>query len=107
MKAWELTNNRNDDAGDSLVFADTISKAKEKAFCEGFMYQHDLGPDSWIDIRAIRAPELDGWENKPETEIMYRLMTKRSWYFYDTDGKEWNSDNADDFYNKYLKEATK
>lgn len=106
MKAWELSNNSDDDAGTSLVFADTINKAKNKAFYESSMYQHDLEPDSWIDIRAIRTPELDGWEDKSEAEIMYRLMIKRSWYFYDGDGNEWNSDNADEFYDKYLNDRS-
>ena len=105
MKAWQLSNNKDDDAGLSLVFADNVSDAKKQAYSEDDSFiQHPLEPDSWIDIRAIRAPELDDWEGKPDMEIMYRLITKCDWYFYVGD-EEWNPDNVEEFREKYLKES--
>ena len=104
MKAWQLSNLKDDDAGLSLVFADNVSDAKKQAYSEDdSIIQSNLEPESWVDIRAIRAPELDGWENKPESEIMYRLITKRDWFFH-FDDEEWNPENVEEFHEKYLKE---
>lgn len=107
MKAWILSDIRNEEMGISLVFADTRGEAKKQAFIvTNKLYQSDLDPDSWTDVKAVREPKLDGFEDKDEKEIMYKLMTECS-FMFELDGETWESANAEEFRAEYLKEATK
>lgn len=83
MKAWALENIRNSEAGMSLVFADTRNEAKRQAYIDNSCrYQSDLMPESWVDIRAVRAEYADGMENEPEAAIVKRLEDN-GWEFWE------------------------
>lgn len=81
MKAWVLENLKDDDAGISLVFADTRNEAKKQAYYDScYAFQHDLEPEKWTDIRATRAQYADDMENESEDFIMLRLV-ENGWWF--------------------------
>ncbi|HJE96559.1 MAG TPA: hypothetical protein K8V00_02970 [Ligilactobacillus acidipiscis] len=106
MKAWILSNVNNEDAGISLVFANTRGQAKKQAFTvTNKLYQSDLDPDSWTDVRAVRESKLDGLENKDEKEIVYKWMTQGKLMF-GYDGVLWDSSTAEEFREEYLKEES-
>lgn len=95
MKAWILGTDYSDYK--SLVFAETRGKAKVMANNSSpFMYQCDIEPESYLDIRCYRLPELDDWEEQPELEICLRLMELDSWWF-EVGNKRFDADNIDEF----------
>lgn len=74
MKAWYLEIKDSDD-GIFVVFANTRNGARNQADSKDLFY------DSWIDIRATRAPKYDGLET-----LTQRELDKVLW----RDGWEWN-----------------
>lgn len=96
MKAWEISTYTNDDFYD-LVFADTRNKAITKVLSGKTVLDTVLAYDDSLqltDIRAIRAPELDGCENKSDMQIMELLILKRGWA-YDGAAETWDDCNFD------------
>ncbi len=60
MKAWILSDRTGNDPYCSLVWADTVGKAKSLAqSSNGCMYQSDLEIEDWRNIRAVRCSDFD------------------------------------------------
>ncbi|VDG31525.1 hypothetical protein MUDAN_DOGOELCO_03370 [Lactiplantibacillus mudanjiangensis] len=73
MKAYRLSIYDFPDAGNAIVFANSVSAAKTKAY-QPDVCGYEIDPESWTDIRAVRFKELDGMENKTSAEIENVLM---------------------------------
>ncbi|WP_048728755.1 hypothetical protein [Carnobacterium sp. 1290_CSPC] len=70
MKAYVLGLYSNEDAGNELVFANTVKEAKGK--------NTELDPESYIDLYAHREKAFDGMENTPE-EVILEKMKAEGW----------------------------
>lgn len=95
MKAWEISDSKNDDKSPKLVFAETINDAKKQAYEEPnkIYNSYSLDPDSWIDIRATRAKYADNMESEDEITIMIRLI-ENGWWF-EIGNERWDENNVD------------
>ena len=103
MKAWILSDGNGNKPYCSLVFADTMGKAKAQAnYDSPFLYQCDLELD-YIDISCRRCKELDNKENLSEKEICLILMVEYGWYF-EVGNKIYNKDNIEEFKKIWNKE---
>lgn len=74
MKAYRLSIHDFPDAGNAIVFADSVSAAKAKAY-QPDVRGYNIDPEAWTDIRAVRLKELDGMEDKTPAEIEKVLMS--------------------------------
>lgn len=71
MKAYVLGLYSNEDAGNELVFANTVKEAKDK--------NTQLDPESYIDLYAHREKVFDDMENASE-EVILEKMKAEGWY---------------------------
>lgn len=75
MKAWMLSDARGNNPYCSLVWAETVGKAKSLANSpDGSMYQCDLEIEDWRDIRAVRFSDFDDCEKMKEKDICIKLI---------------------------------
>lgn len=82
MKAWVLSDRRGNNPYLSLVWAETVGKAKSLANSpDGSMYQSDLEIEDWRDIRAVRFSDLDDCEKMKEKDICVELIEDHCWCF--------------------------
>ena len=95
MKAWILSDRTGNDPYCSLVWAETVGKAKSLANSpDGCMYQSDLEIEDWRDIRAVRFSDFDDCEKMKEKDICVKLVEDHCWHFvigeqfYDEDNIE-------------------
>lgn len=71
MKAYVLGLYSDEDAGNELVFANTVKEAKDK--------NTELIPESYIDLYAHREKAFDGMENASEEDILEKMKAE-GWY---------------------------
>ena len=97
MKAWMLSDARGDNPYCSLVWAETVGKAKSLANSpDGSMYQCDLEIEDWCDIRAVRFSDFDDCEKMKEKDICIKLIEDHCWHF--TVGEQfYDEDNIEEF----------
>lgn len=82
MKAWILSDRRGNNPYLSLVWAETVGKAKSLAnIPDGSMYQSDLEIEDWRDIRAVRCSDFDDCEKMKEKDICVELIEDHYWQF--------------------------
>lgn len=82
MKAWILSDRTGNNPYLSLVWAETVGKAKSLANSpDGSMYQSDLEIEDWRDIRAVRFSDFDDCENMKEKDICVELIEDHCWCF--------------------------
>ena len=82
MKAYSLSIAGDDDAGNAIVFANTVKEAKKQVF------QHESLADAlggeWIYLRARRAKEYDGMENLDDAHLALKQW-HNGWRWFDID----------------------
>lgn len=98
MKAWKVSINPIYDCNcNDIVFAETTGKAKQKLLNGKTIFDSSIANDpdlEFVDVRAVRVPKLDGWENESPMKVMERCILKCNWYCtLEEDGQEWTSDN--------------
>ena len=97
MRAWILSSEESPETCSSLVWAETIGRAKAQAnYDSPYMYQCDLEVDNFTSVRAIRAKSLDNGEELSEKEICLRLMRDYGWIFY-LGNETYDEDNIKEF----------
>ena len=97
MKAWILSDRTGNDPYCSLVWADTVGKAKSLAqSSNGCMYQSDLEIEDWCNIRAVRCSDFDDCENMIEKDICVILIEEHCWSFV-VDEQYYDEDNIEEF----------
>ena len=97
MKAWILSDRTGNDPYCSLVWADTVGKAKSLAqSSNGCMYQSDLEIEDWCNIRAVRCSDFDDCENMREKDICVSLIEEHCWHFV-VDEQYYDEDNIEEF----------
>lgn len=97
MRAWILSSDESTEPSSSLVWAESVGRAKTQANCDGpYLYQSNLEVDDYTSIRAIRAKDFDDCEELSEKEICLRLMKGYGWNFY-IGNETYNEDNIDEF----------
>lgn len=99
MKAWTVSDKRLVDAGEDLVFADTRNKAKIALLKGNTALDSILANDpdrEYMNIKAIREPELDNHEKESPMQLVELLILKCGWSWYNTEGGQiWDSSNFD------------
>lgn len=82
MKAYRLSIKDDDDAGNAIVFANTVKEAKKQ------VWSHDTLVDAleggWITLRAHRAKHYDGMENLDAAHLALEQW-KEGWRWFDVD----------------------
>lgn len=80
MKAYEVTNCKNDDLGTEIIFAENSRQARNQAW-----HSTQIGreSDNYTDLKVKRFPPADGYENKPRIELMTFLWHDHGWRFFD------------------------
>lgn len=97
MKAWVLSDRRGNNPYLSLVWAETVGKAKSFANSpDGSMYQHDLEIEDWRDIRAVRFSDFDDCEKMKEKDICVKLIEDHCWCF-EIDEQYYDKYNIEEF----------
>lgn len=97
MKAWILSDARGNNPYLSLVWAETVGKAKSLANSpDGSMYQNDLEIEDWRDIRAVRFSDFDDCEKMKEKEICVKLIEDHCWCF-EIDEQYYDKYNIEEF----------
>lgn len=76
MKAWLLSLIDDEDQGEAVVFADTVTEAK------AIIHQTNLDDNGWISIRAVRYPCLDGMEKASEPGRSL-IQWRNGWRWFD------------------------
>lgn len=97
MKAWILSDRRGNNPYLSLVWAETVGKAKSLAnIPDGSMYQSDLEIEDWRDIRAVRFSDFDDCEKMREKDICVKLIEEHCWCF-EIDEQYYDKYNIEEF----------
>lgn len=97
MKAWILSDRTGNNPYLSLVWAETVGKAKSLANSpDGSMYQHDLEIEDWRDIRAVRFSDFDDCEKMKEKDICVKLIEDHCWCF-EIDEQYYDKYNIEEF----------
>ena len=96
MKAWLLSLIDDEDQGEAVVFADTVTEAKSE------IYQTNLDENGWTSIRARRYPALDGMEDASEPERSL-IQWRNGWRWFDY-GTPDPGEAADDEFIKWHEE---
>lgn len=97
MKAWILSDATGNSPCCSLVWAETVGKAKSLANSpDGSMYQSDLEIEDWRDIRAVRCSDFDDCEKMKEKDICVKLIEDHCWCF-EIDEQYYDKYNIEEF----------
>ena len=97
MKAWVLSDRRGNNPYLSLVWAETVGKAKSLANSpDGSMYQSDLEIEDWRDIRAVRFSDFDDCDKMKEKDICVKLIEDHCWCF-EIDEQYYDKYNIEEF----------
>lgn len=101
MKAYCLSVKDEDDAGQAIVFAETVRDAKKQVFGHDTLV--DALEGGWTALRAHRAKEYDGMENLTDAQLANRQW-RNGWIWFDEYDMP-DSDEATDemFYDWYEK----
>lgn len=91
MKAYVLSIENYDDKGEEVVFAENAQKARNK------VWNTNLDPDNFIDVRARRAQEFDGMENLSEKE-MFKEKWRNGWWFDANGYPNYETASDEEFY---------
>ena len=96
MKAWYLSI-KDSDEGSYIVFADTRNQARAQAD------SHDMFYDSWIEIEARRAPDLDAMSDWPQRKLDHYMWREKEWRWLDIDTPEQSETTDEEFFAWYDK----
>lgn len=90
MKAWYLEI-KDSDEGRFVVFANNRNDARKQADSNDMYYE------SWIDIRAYRAPQYDGLEKLSKKELD-KTLWRDGWWWLDLETPDQESTTDEEFY---------
>lgn len=87
MKAWEAWTEDSYEGLSDIVFAETVSQAKQKCNWD------EIEADNYIDIRVRRAPAMDDCENLSKVEFLIKALKTETYTFVELGRLEINSDD--------------
>lgn len=98
MKAYRLSIKDDDDAGNAIVFANTVREAKKQ------VWGHDTLVDAleggWINLQAHRSEEYDGMEDLDAAHLALQQW-KNGWRWFDVNYPDPDEATDDEFLKWY------